>query len=553
MQPLRVLITNVTLAGRTGTELFVRDLALGLLRRGHTPVVYSTDHGELAGELARAGVAVVADLGALGVPPDLIHANHHPEAVTALLHFPDVPALFVCHDRLTWHSRPPRFSRIRRCVAVDDNCRDRLLLEAGIPDERVRVILTAVDLERFRPRAKLPKKPRRALVFSNSASEQTHLGPVREACAKAGLELDVIGADAGRSCAAPEQVLGRYDVVFAKARCALEALAVGCAVVLCDARGVGPLVTAAEFDRLRRLNLGMRTLQKPLRADVLASELGRYDAADAADVARRAREVAGLDQALDQWLDLYREVLDEPPAPEGAAAEFREAAGYLRDLAPFPELRAASARIAQLDSDVGGLRAECDGRRADADRLADDVRRLAEEKEQTWAELRRAAGERDRLHAEVLRQAGQAGRWQVELELKAAETAGLVGECERLTAEQGQLREAVQRLTAEKEQLWADADKLVAERDRLWAEAQEAAGERDRLCAEAEARQAQLTQWWEQARHWQAEAERLAAECAARAASEARLTAELAGLRESFAVRSGAWLRRLVGRPARTA
>src|SRR5262249_58777228 len=108
MRPLRVLITNVTLASRTGTELFVRDLAVGLLRRGHTPVVYSTDPGELAAELARAGVAVVADLDALGVPPDLIHGNHHPETVTALLRFPGVPAVFVCHDRLAWHSPPPR-------------------------------------------------------------------------------------------------------------------------------------------------------------------------------------------------------------------------------------------------------------------------------------------------------------------------------------------------------------------------------------------------------------------------------------------------------------
>ena len=32
---LRVLITNIILASRTGTELYVRDLAVELLRRGH--------------------------------------------------------------------------------------------------------------------------------------------------------------------------------------------------------------------------------------------------------------------------------------------------------------------------------------------------------------------------------------------------------------------------------------------------------------------------------------------------------------------------------------
>ena len=38
---------------------------------------------------------------------------------------------------------------------------------------------------------------------------------------------------------------GDYDLVFAKARCALEAMAVGAAVVLCDTHGLGPMVTSA--------------------------------------------------------------------------------------------------------------------------------------------------------------------------------------------------------------------------------------------------------------------------------------------------------------------
>jgi hypothetical protein len=51
MRALRVLITNLTLASRTGTETYVRDLALGLLERGHTPIVYTTDPGDIAREI----------------------------------------------------------------------------------------------------------------------------------------------------------------------------------------------------------------------------------------------------------------------------------------------------------------------------------------------------------------------------------------------------------------------------------------------------------------------------------------------------------------------
>ena len=38
---MKILIANATLATLTGTETYVRDLAIGLLRRGHTPIVYA--------------------------------------------------------------------------------------------------------------------------------------------------------------------------------------------------------------------------------------------------------------------------------------------------------------------------------------------------------------------------------------------------------------------------------------------------------------------------------------------------------------------------------
>ena len=54
MAGLKVLIANATLATLTGTETYVRDLALGLLRKGHTPVVYAPELGPIAEELRRS-------------------------------------------------------------------------------------------------------------------------------------------------------------------------------------------------------------------------------------------------------------------------------------------------------------------------------------------------------------------------------------------------------------------------------------------------------------------------------------------------------------------
>ena len=266
---MRVLITNSTLAARAGTELYVRDLATALLERGHTPIAYSTWLGDVAAELRAATVPVIDDLSVLTEPPDIIHGQHHPEAMTALLSFPGVPAVFMCHGWMPWEELPPLFPRILRYIAVDHTCRDRLVLEAGIPEERTRVLLNFVDLDRFAPRDPLPEAPRRALLFSNQAREGNFVDAVRDACGKSGLSLDVVGLGAGNPTSRPEELLREYDIVFAKARAALEAMAVGAAVILCDEAGSGPMVTTQELDRLRAFNFGLRTLRRPLEAGVL--------------------------------------------------------------------------------------------------------------------------------------------------------------------------------------------------------------------------------------------------------------------------------------------
>jgi hypothetical protein len=334
MSGLRVLITNLTLATRTGTELYVRDLATGLLDRGHTPMVYSPELGPLAHELRTAAVAVVDDLGALATPPDVIHGHHNLPTMRALLHFASAPAVFFCHDSRSWHDIPPKSPRIRRYVAVDLACRDRLVLRHGIPDGQVRLVTNFVDLTRFAPRAPLPPRPRRALVFSNNAREHIYVWAVREACARAGIALEVVGAGVGAMCEKPEELLGRYDLVFAKGRCALEAAAVGAAVVLCDAVGVGPMVTSGELDRLRPLNFGRRALSRPVDPEVVGREIARYDAEDAAEVSRRIRATAGRDAVVDEIATLYQEVLAEHAGRGGRdRAAGSRAAAYLQVLA----------------------------------------------------------------------------------------------------------------------------------------------------------------------------------------------------------------------------
>ncbi len=378
---MRVLLTNTTLAHRTGSELYVVELALALRARGHEPAVYSTVLGEPARELAAAGIATVDDLALLTRPPDLIHGQHHAGTLTALLYFSGVPGLFVCHGAQPWDETPLLFPRLLRYVAVDQPTRERLAA-AGVPDERVETILNFVDLDRFRPRPPLPPAPRRALVFSNNAHEGTHLPVVRAACAAAGIAVDVAGIASGRVEQRPELLLPEYELVFAKGRAAIEAMAVGAAVVLCDLDGSGPMVTSAELARLWPLNFGFRTLDQPLSAAALGSQIARYDPTDAARVRDHIRQEAGLADAVARYDDLYRRILAEhrahagtPAASDGLpASEGRAAAAYLRWLDPFLKERERALIDRQaLWRRVQALEAEREGGREAAARAAPET------------------------------------------------------------------------------------------------------------------------------------------------------------------------------------
>ncbi len=358
MRGLTVLITNITLARRTGTEVVVRDLALGLKRRGHTPIVYSPDLGPIADELLARTISVVDDLDNVAVRPDVIHGHHLCETALALLRFPGVPAVFVCHDWSMWHDAPPKTPLVRQYLAVDETCRDRLVQREGISADDVRIVGNAVDLDRFPPRDKLPPRPRRALIFSNSVREDNVLPALRAGCDRAGLPVDCVGASVGASSAAPEQLLGRYDIVFAKARCALEAMAKGAAVVLCDSFGFGGMVTTQNVNELRRLNFGRRALvDTPVTPERVAAAIAEYSADDAGEVSRRIRAIASLDALLDELIPIYRRIADTPATFGEIDALFAMVGRLLASQRPYSrESIRAAADLATQAADIAAQR-----------------------------------------------------------------------------------------------------------------------------------------------------------------------------------------------------
>ena len=315
---LIILFTNIWLAQRAGTEVVVRDLAIGALRRGHRPIVYAPTLGEVGQELRTLGVAVIDDLRRLAEEPDIIHAHHVIPCAEALIRFPKVPAIYVCHAFEHWVEAPAHFPQIGAYVAIDDACHDRLVHEHGIDPKRVLVLPNAVDLKRIPPRMRpLSDRPQRALAFGKASGVRE----IRAACKVLSIDLETLGYPVCRVSSYPEKELVGYDLVFASSRAALEALCCGCAVVVCDARGIAELVTTNTFSELRAKNFGLRSFVAPVTVERLIENIRRYDRDDASVVSARAYREADLEKLLDQFDNLYADVLSgarRPYAPTGA-------------------------------------------------------------------------------------------------------------------------------------------------------------------------------------------------------------------------------------------
>jgi len=312
---LRILFTNNTLARAAGTELAIRDLCREMKRRGHDVAAYSTQLGEIASTLESEGIPVLHRPADCPWEPDVIHGHHEWETTMAALCWPDRPVISFCRGIDSWHEAPCTAPNVVQWVAIDEPCRQRLVEQEGIPADRVRLILNGIDLERFLPRPPLPERPATALLFSNYATPNRLLPEVVTACRDEGLQCEAIGSGVHRVVDRPEEVLGHFDLVFAKGKAALEAVMSGCAVIVCDVKGLGPLVTADNFMALRRESFGFPCMTSPLTPEAIRSRIAGWNPESSRIAQAQARETCGIKSMFDAMEALYREVSSTPLQP----------------------------------------------------------------------------------------------------------------------------------------------------------------------------------------------------------------------------------------------
>lgn len=307
---MNILITQHRLMQRGDSELYTLELAHRLIQKGHCVIVYCPKLGPMADAFLQATIPVVDCLGSLENTPDIIHGHSGLETLTAMIRFAETPVVYVMHEWASALDRPPLLARIRKYIAVEKTCFDRLTIKIGCPTERTTILHPAVDVAKFWKRPKLPAKPSRALFYSDDL-DQGQLTDLQAACDEQGIVLDRSASVWQESDDPPETILRNYDLVFAHGRCAQEALVVGCAVVLCSKTKSGPMISAKEVERSSRVNFGMRLLPHNHSKGRLNHVIGTYDIDDAEKASSIMREKDESNRWITELLEFYEVAINE--------------------------------------------------------------------------------------------------------------------------------------------------------------------------------------------------------------------------------------------------
>jgi hypothetical protein len=265
-----VLATNHL--GLGGSESYLLTVAEQLQRLGHEVSVYTAEQGPGSSVAEQRGVPL-CELG--GLPEEFDAAVVQDAAVSYELaaHRPAVPQLFVAHSETFDLQAPPQFGEaVRVVVALNDRVAARMRSFA-LEREVVR-LHQPIDTERFTPQGRLPRRPRRALLLSNTPHED-RVEMLEEACAAAKVELVRVGGREGQT-ADPREALHGVEIVIGYGRSILEAMACGRAAYVYDWNGGEGWVTPKSYRRIEADGFAGRSGETVLDGDRIRKDLRKY-------------------------------------------------------------------------------------------------------------------------------------------------------------------------------------------------------------------------------------------------------------------------------------
>lgn len=283
----RVLLATNHLDRLGGSETWTYTMAKEFERRGWKVEVFTLQNGDIADKLP----IVEAPTGEY----DLILINH----TTCLEALKDAKGkkIFTSHGIYPAIEQPQEGADAY--VAISEEVQENMK-EKGF---EATVIRNGIDCDRFKPKKKINKTPKRVLCMCQGEEAREN---VKKACEELGLEFDHTLDRVWEI----EDKINKADIVFTLGRGAYEAMACGRAVIIYDSRPYTPhktadgIVTKRNFSKFASHNFSGRTMKLNWGIGEIKREIKKYKQTMGEDNRKIAMEHFNIKKQVEKYINL---------------------------------------------------------------------------------------------------------------------------------------------------------------------------------------------------------------------------------------------------------
>lgn len=191
-EKLEILLGCLSFANLTGSEMYVYELAKGLIKQGHNVTICSNLGNPLSDLAKKFGVKLFS----LQEPPgfkigdgkwllktpqgdvvsqentlykisniefDVIHLNHKPVTEHLLRLYPNTPVICSIHSEVIALEEPVISSQINKYIAIRPEIKEHIITKFGVDESSVNVIYNPIDNDKFKPTPSTPRNKKRIL------------------------------------------------------------------------------------------------------------------------------------------------------------------------------------------------------------------------------------------------------------------------------------------------------------------------------------------------------------------------------------------------------
>ncbi len=308
---MNILITVQKFSTLSGSEIFTRDLAINLSKKGNNVFIYSPIIGDLSYSLKKYNIEITDNLDNFKkVKIDIIHSQHNITAIMARSYFPNTPMVFMSHGFIPEIEQPPSVNLgISKYIVTSDEIENHYKNKYKIPKSNIIKIYNSVDLKRFKPTSIGNKIPKKVLVLSNHLDLNVEK-VIKAACKKINIKYQHVGLPNNVKENIVEQI-NNSDIIITLGRGVLESLACNRNVIVYDIFGADGLVTINNFNKIRYNNFSGRKYRLKYTENDLIKEIKKYNNNNPKLIYKSIHQDHGLDNNINKLINLYGSVIKD--------------------------------------------------------------------------------------------------------------------------------------------------------------------------------------------------------------------------------------------------